>query len=351
MSHFSVVVITEQKPTQDVLGELLAPYHEFECTGVDDEHVVTVDETEKVKADYENHKLDFKTLAGFVSEYYGKAFVEAEEDIMSKGGDIKEKFKYGYAVGSLKDNVVRKVVVRTNQEAKWDWWVVGGRWSGFLDNYNPHDDPSNVETCEQCNGTGKRDDKLGRELRKKEPGYTCNGCAGKGTRTKWPTQWKQHKGDSLQIKNVPLVPMREKAEREALRFWDKAHKIIAGRHILTWEEARAGAKDDIDLARERFNSEPVVKDLRKAKLLDGWSDGLTLKALKKTRNEYGKNARASTLVPFAILKDGKWYERGEMGWWGVVLNGKEADDWNEEYAKLLDGLSPDTWLTVVDCHI
>lgn len=25
----------------------------------------------------------------------------------------------------------------------WDWYVIGGRWSGTLDNYSPEDDPIN----------------------------------------------------------------------------------------------------------------------------------------------------------------------------------------------------------------
>jgi len=37
------------------------------------------------------------------------------------------------------------------------------------------------ENCHCCDGTGLRNDKLGREARKEDPNYTCNGCRGKGT--------------------------------------------------------------------------------------------------------------------------------------------------------------------------
>lgn len=37
----------------------------------------------------------------------------------------------------------------------WDWWVIGGRWTGHLDpSYDPYADPANYETCQYCEGTG-----------------------------------------------------------------------------------------------------------------------------------------------------------------------------------------------------
>ena len=49
---------------------------------------------------------------------------------------------------------------------KWDWYQIGGRWSGVLDGYKPEDDPRN-----------------------KEP----NG------QEKWPTEWAAHPGDIADI--------------------------------------------------------------------------------------------------------------------------------------------------------
>lgn len=54
---------------------------------------------------------------------------------------------------------------------------------------------------------------------------------------------------------------------------------------------------------------------------------------------------------FAVVKDGKWYERGKMGWFGVVTDKKDKDAWNEEVKQLLASLPPDTLLTMYDCHI
>lgn len=80
--------------------------------------------------------------------------------------------------------------------SRWDWWVIGGRWTGCLDGYDPRDDPRNIETCDLCNGTGTRRDAVVLA----SPGGVreghCNGCSssrgGLGQRLKWPTCWAPH---------------------------------------------------------------------------------------------------------------------------------------------------------------
>lgn len=54
---------------------------------------------------------------------------------------------------------------------------------------------------------------------------------------------------------------------------------------------------------------------------------------------------------FAVVKDGKWYERGKMGWFAVVSDEKDKDVWIEEVKQLLASLPSDTLLTMYDCHI
>jgi hypothetical protein len=85
----------------------------------------------------------------------------------------------------------------------WDWYQIGGRWTGTLTGYDPEKDPRNHETCDDCDGTGFRCDSLGNENRAEDPTYTCNGCGlydetkkvwvhgplGPGRRVKWPGIW------------------------------------------------------------------------------------------------------------------------------------------------------------------
>lgn len=79
--------------------------------------------------------------------------------------------------------------------SRWDWYQVGGRFTGLLDGYDPKKDPRNVETCNLCAGTGKRKDMV--------VVHGCNGCSGKGRQTKWPTQWAKHDGDVLRKRDIP----------------------------------------------------------------------------------------------------------------------------------------------------
>jgi hypothetical protein len=57
------------------------------------------------------------------------------------------------------------------------------------------------------------------------------------------------------------------------------------------------------------------------------------------------------LITFALLKDGEWFERGEVGWWGSVHNEKEEKDWDGEFIKLVNDLPPETLISIYDCHI
>jgi hypothetical protein len=63
----------------------------------------------------------------------------------------------------------------------------------------------------------------------------------------------------------------------------------------------------------------------------------------------GDISNFSELVTHALIKDGKWYEKGEMGWWGVVHD--EKDNWDEEFIKLICDLPDDTLISIYDCHI
>jgi len=228
MSHFSVIVVTAEKPTDEILAAVLQPFHEFECTGDDDEFVQDVDKTEEALAEFEKatvtrlrdpsgalHEIfdlqgaykaefaqpdrergsgrklrvppgweevevaakDHETAAKWIADYHGWS-------VLTIGNAPSETHKYGRIEVDASGNVVR-CIDRTNPNAKWDWWQVGGRYSGkFSPGYDPETDPNHQETCWLCRGTGKRIDMV------VENG--CNGCQGKGISTKWPTQWIAH---------------------------------------------------------------------------------------------------------------------------------------------------------------
>lgn len=102
---------------------------------------------------------------------------------------------------------------RHNPNGQWDFWSLGGRWSGVWSDYEPKKDPANHEPCWLCAGTGLRNDYLGQEARAQNPDYTCNGCSEgprPGVALKWPTQWAPREDANV----IPVADfiMRESAQ-------------------------------------------------------------------------------------------------------------------------------------------
>ncbi len=76
----------------------------------------------------------------------------------------------------------------------WDYYQIGGRWTGLFDGYDAAKDPKNIKPCRLCGATGKRTDLT------VENG--CNGCQGTGKAVAWPTEWSFHPGDVVPVEAV-----------------------------------------------------------------------------------------------------------------------------------------------------
>lgn len=102
-----------------------------------------------------------------------------------------------------------------NENGRWDWWSLGGRWTGVWSDYDPAKDPANHEKCWLCHGTGLRNDATGRAHRVQNPDYTCNGCGydqgpTPGIKLKWPTDWVKKPG--LDVVPIPKLLAAEDAQ-------------------------------------------------------------------------------------------------------------------------------------------
>lgn len=105
--------------------------------------------------------------------------------------------------GDTIDDAVKEAMEAHGDGKEWDWFQIGGRWTGHFDGYKPEDDPANIQTCDICNGTGTRPgglEQFGEAWVKGCNG--CNGCQGKKTRTKWPTDWARHPGDVIPVASL-----------------------------------------------------------------------------------------------------------------------------------------------------
>lgn len=273
MSHFSVLVIGDNVEQQ------LAPYHEFECTGEDDQYVQDVDVTDECRE---------KGL-----DWYGfEDRTITSMDQLDLGGN----HKYGYALVDGAGALL-KAVKRTNPNRQWDWWVEGGRWSGFL--------------------------------------RTKDGAS----------------VDSAMAKDIDFAGMRDMAGTEAGDEWDSARAALtaAGAPLTwdSWEHTREALfKDNIGAARAHYNAQPSVVALRDFSGLYTTAD-----VYMQPREAFVTAARNRAAVPYALVCRGEWTARGKTGWWGVSTDDMSQDDWNKAVNEMLDTLPPDTLLTIVDCHI
>ena len=69
------------------------------------------------------------------------------------------------------------------------------------------------------------------------------------------------------------------------------------------------------------------------------------------RKDFIAAERDKAAVPYAFVKDGEWYAKGNVGWWGSSQDTCTDKEWNRRFNEMLDALPEDTPLTVVDCHI
>ncbi len=326
MSHFTVLVVTDTGPLMDgdpTLKEALQPFHEFECTGDHDEYIVWIDEHDEFAAEFDGYTTHipyvFDAAGNPVASKYDDRFkaqgIRTESDPFPSStfcvpdgmtvksvapcevyGSMREYMEdwHGYGDDHIDEN--GRFGRWTNPNAKWDWWTVGGRWGGSL---------------------------------------TTKGGS---------------KVNSWMWGGIDIDAMRSKAERDARRIFAVLSLTIGDAELPdSWASIR-DRSSDINAAREEFNTNAAVVRLSENKEFL-WDQPYWIEVYRNGLDSYVAQERAKATQFFAILKDGVWHERGEMGWFGFVSNEKETDRWNEEYASILESIKPEQFVTVVDCHI
>jgi len=209
-----------------------------------------------------------------------------------------------------------------NKNAKWDWYQIGGRWSGFF---------KYKENADGVIGIG-------------EPGLM----------TPAP---REGYADSLLKKDIDIAYMINEAKEEAIKEYDAFMEIFGDIEIPSWNKIRKShGKDNIDDAREEFNNTEYNKmihelDRKENKYASSW---IWAGDIHEYFNGFDKekfiiSRMGRSFAPFAIVKNGQWIQRGEMGWWGCVSDEKE--DWPTEFCRIFSSIAPDTRITILDCHI
>jgi hypothetical protein len=297
MSHFNVLVIG------DNVDEQLAPYYEGREDISEYERGEVSEEDKQRFRDYyinqgENSALTFEAMYKIHGESWNSNQWKKKED----------------------DSWVE--VSTYNPDSKWDWFLVGGRWRGFFRL------KQGVEANLGEPGTFERLD-----IREGKPGPDYTGKADQAT-----------KGE------IDFEAMRKEATDDAADTYDKAMKIFGDTPPNeTWVSIRERYAD-IEEARRVYGAQSRVQAAQKDQEMFGLFHH-EIDDFLCTREEYIERARNGAFSTYAFVKDGKWYGKGEMGWWGMSSGDQDQKEWNKQFNKMLDELSDDTLLTLVDCHI
>lgn len=158
--------------------------------------------------------------------------------------------------------------------------------------------------------------------------------------------------DSARKCDIDFEFMRNEAGKAASIRYDEFCQIVDGRALPRWEDIRKKHKDNIQAARDEYNNIDVIKDLDASERFGGiffmFNEILDF---EESRGDYVQKQRNKAIVTYAFVKDGKWHQRGEMGWFGMAFNEMDEHEWNMKFHKMLDDLPYDTLLSVYDCHI
>jgi len=318
MSHFPVMVVGEDPEYQ------LAPFHEFECTGLDDEFVKDVDITQQVLMRTRGVELDCDGKetgrCGPESLQEALGYYGLDERVVDDVSlvDKTDLHKYGYAV--VRDGALVLAVDRTNPDRKWDYWMIGSSWKGFL-----------------------------RLL----PGRV--GLPGTATHRTDP----EVRGDpasrasQARKRDVDWDGMRDAAEAEAMGRYRRFHEILAGRTLPVWAEVRdRHGKGGIENARDEYGSYLVIRDLQAVRFsMSMFDEPGEYERHVLPEDDFRRLARLNAVVMFAFLRDRQWHQRGRMGWWAMVTDAKSRETWGEEFNALLDAVPDGELISIVDCHI
>jgi hypothetical protein len=338
MSHYSVAVFTE--PNGKSVEELLAPFHEFECTGTVDQYVQSVDQTEEARNEYAGYTFTkLKDQAGKLHDPYDDEFyrepTEEEKKTVGMGSGCGNGISW--ASKDWGDGKGYRAKVKFTPDGHETVEIEAEKFMSFRDFIEYY-------YCRKPVFEGEEPDMIGEHkygwMRLNASGEVIELIDRTNPDAKW--DWWT---DGGRYGGRLLVKSEETADYPSA--WNcSGRKAIAGYawvdsakfSDIQWDVMAQQAVED----RKKYWDEADGKEDFIKSIQYGIEKGMT-------RDEYiNKGLSFGTFA--VIMPDGNWYERGKMGWWACVSNEEEA--WDEKYKeRFLDNASPDWTLTIVDCHI
>ena len=164
-------------------------------------------------------------------------------------------------------------------------------------------------------------------------------------------------GDSAFKKDIDFEGIIKVAELEAGALFDKFWEVVKDCPIADhWRTVLKRVQDSggtIEDARTVYHDQPMIKAMRSEKefIWHDYEDFILKPEVDDHRTAYIEHKKCVSFSTFAVVKDGQWFQRGDMGWWGIVFNEQLGYDWDSKVLELLENTPDDMVITIVDCHI
>jgi hypothetical protein len=299
MSHFTVLVPASDEAD---LSNKLLPYYEYGCSAELDILVQPYLEFE-----VEVPKEGITAKAAELTSQYGDEFKDGmtAAQIMHwyYGGEANENGDWGHW---------------RNPNAKWDWYQVGGRWTGLL--------KLKETTLEAVEASGDGSPGLMTPYNDSVDhcDYTLAGLVNwdgilADQEENSAASWDRWAG--LLSRYVEISHWFEMDSGQRRELWERIRVDIYG----TEDSPKMPSDDEQKLYRRAIFFEP---------------EGETREA---------HTGKRSALTFAFIDLEGKWNQRGQMGWWGIVSD--ERADYDEVFWQFIKSLPADQRIYAVDCHI
>lgn len=389
MSHFGLLVrvpaSTKEFEFENVLEKMMIPYKEAGCGSKDPEelkqYLTFYDVEDECRKDFENGTSTMVRLAnGEIHSKYSETFrnpniLEGPQFILPKNATefevshkerfvLFETFMSEYNFYSERDPKHNRYGYWQNSNKKWDYWSIGGRWTGFLEiGYDLEKDKDNYEICFLCNGNGSRPGcesyNMKKESRANHPviGTGCNGCQGTGWILKFASKFKPV-GNYIRISQLNWELIEKEAHKKLNEFWDKWQKLCEGVEFPYLDSPRNTAsnlglvvcKDVPELDgtewKVQYWDTPNTPEEKKRNRCD---------VLLQTTKEYLVENYLEYFYPinaWARLDENGWEEKGYGGWFGCQGGTPNSiKQYSKALKKWITNGNQEDWLVIIDCHI
>lgn len=224
-----------------------------------------------------------------------------------------------------------------NPDSKWDWYQVGGRWSGYF----PVKQPLDMDQADQ--------------LIQGQRSWTNEDQP----REAWTV-------DGGPIRLLDLDLLRDRKGTEAGERYDAYQALVQdlpealpyrvfaedAQGIVELTENRQEISDTWDRARKAYQSQPRVRAARESERFK-WDFECLIGEFSVSREFYVEKARNAAVPGYAMVTpEGEWVAPGKMGWFGMSSDSEEdMAMFKTKCNAYIEALHPDTLLLAVDCHI